>query len=213
MSSAEAVGVGDFIVEDGAALASMVSSLRTSSFSSSESLRMITLPSSGGPRTPRLRSSKSLLVNSSSREVSRMRPSSSKDEEISTTGTFSEGAPCSSTGKQGRHEEISNGDLGGGGDLDDAGGGVEPPLGDEELSLQGERECLVPLLSSIMAKRRREENSKRESKGMRDGYQRKMKEIFISVKRCSATVMGIVSIPARPLAHVALKIMHHAPVI
>jgi hypothetical protein len=90
-----------------------------------------------------------------------MRPSSSEDEDRTTTGTFSKGPPCSNTGEQGRHEEISNGDPGGGGDPDSADGGVELPLDEEKPSLEGERECLVPLLSSIVPKRRgREENPK-----------------------------------------------------
>jgi hypothetical protein len=54
------------------------------------------------------------------------------------------------------------GDPGGGGDPDGAGGGVEPLLSDEEPSLEGEWERLVPLLFSIMAKRRRQENPKRK---------------------------------------------------
>jgi hypothetical protein len=90
------------------------------------------------PRTLRLRSPNSLLVNSSSCEVSGMIPSSFKDEDRSTTRTFSEGLPCSNTDEQGWHEEISDGDPGDGGDPDSVGGGVEPPLGDEEPSLEGE---------------------------------------------------------------------------
>jgi hypothetical protein len=106
-------------------------------------------------------------VNSSSHEVSGMRPSSSKDEDRSTTGTFLEGLSCSNTGEQGRREEISDGDPGGSGDLDSGGGCVEPPLGEEEPSMEGVRKCLVPLLSSIMAKRRRrEENPKQGSERM-----------------------------------------------
>jgi hypothetical protein len=88
-----------------------------------------------------------------------MRPSSSEDEDRSTTGTFSEGPPCSNTNEQGRHEEISDRDPGGSEDPDDADGGVEPLLSDEEPSLEGERERLVPLLSSIVAKRRRGEKN------------------------------------------------------
>jgi hypothetical protein len=52
------------------------------------------------------------------------------------------------TGEQGRCEEISE-DPGGGGDLDGADGGVLASLGEELPSAKGERECLVPLLSSI----------------------------------------------------------------
>jgi hypothetical protein len=51
---------------------------------------MIILTSSGDPRTSRLRSPKSLLVNSSSRETSVMRSPSSEDEERSTTRAFLE---------------------------------------------------------------------------------------------------------------------------
>jgi hypothetical protein len=100
----------------------------------------------------------------------------------STTGTFSKGPPCSNTGERGRHEEISDGDPGGGGgDPDSTDGGVEPPLGEEEPSLDGERECLVPLLTSNVAKRRkREENHKQRQERMRDDYQCKTKEIFIA---------------------------------
>jgi hypothetical protein len=53
------------------------------------------------------------------------------------------------TGKQGRREEISDGDPGGGRDLDGAGGGVLASLGEGLSSAEGERECLVSLLSSI----------------------------------------------------------------
>jgi hypothetical protein len=76
------------------------------------------------------------------------------------------GLPWSNIDEQGQREEISDGDPCGGGDPDSVSGGVEPPLNDEEPSLDGERECLVPLMSSsIVAKRRRrEENPKRESK-------------------------------------------------
>jgi hypothetical protein len=96
-----------------------------------------------------------------------MRPSSSEDEDRSTIKTFSEGPPCSNTGEQGQREEISDGDPGGGGDPESVDGGVESSLGKEEPSLEGEREHLVPLLSSIVAKRRgREGKLKRSQKGM-----------------------------------------------
>jgi hypothetical protein len=58
--------------------------------------------------------------------------------------------PCSNTGEQGWHEEISNGDPSGGGDLDGIDGGVLVSLGDGIPSLEGERERLVSLLSSIV---------------------------------------------------------------
>jgi hypothetical protein len=57
--------------------------------------------------------------------------------------------PYSNTNGQGRHE-VSNGDPGDGGDPDGAKGGVLVSLGDGLPSLVGERECLVPLLSSIV---------------------------------------------------------------
>jgi hypothetical protein len=61
--------------------------------------------------------------------------------------------------------ETFDGDPGGGGDSDGADGGVEALLGNEESSLEGEWERLVPLLSSIMVKRRRrEEKPKRKVK-------------------------------------------------
>jgi hypothetical protein len=39
------------------------------------------------------------------------------------------------------------------------------------------------------------------------------KEVFIAVKRHDATVMAAVLILACPVVHIALKIVHHAPVI
>jgi hypothetical protein len=162
----EAVGAGDLTAEDGTTSVSAASSSHTSS-SSSESLRLMTLPSSGGPRSLQLRSPKSFLANSSSREVSGMRPYSSKDEDRSTTRTFSEGSPCSNTDEPGRHEEISDGDPGGGGDLESVDGGIELPLGEEEPSLEGEPERLVPLLSFIVDKTRgKEENPKQRTGGI-----------------------------------------------
>jgi hypothetical protein len=57
--------------------------------------------------------------------------------------------PCLNTGEQGQCKEISYGDPSGTGDPDGAGGGVMAPLGEGLLSVEGERERLVPLLSSI----------------------------------------------------------------
>jgi hypothetical protein len=57
---------------------------------------------------------------------------------------------CSNTGEQRRREEISDGDPGGGGDPDGTGGAVLVSLDDGLPSLEGEREHLVPLLSSII---------------------------------------------------------------
>jgi hypothetical protein len=58
--------------------------------------------------------------------------------------------PWSNIGEQGRCEKISNGDPGGGGVLDGVSGRVLVSLGDGLPSLEGERERLVPLLSSIV---------------------------------------------------------------
>jgi hypothetical protein len=88
--------------------------------------------------------------------MSRMRSSSSEEEERSTTEIFLEGPPCSRTSWQGWREETSEWDPGGGGDPDVTGSGVETLLGGEEPSLKGEQELLLSLLSSIVAKRRRE---------------------------------------------------------
>jgi hypothetical protein len=46
-------------------------------------------------------------------------------------------------------KEISDGDLGGSGDPDGTGGGVLASLGEGLPSVEGERERLVPLLTSI----------------------------------------------------------------
>jgi hypothetical protein len=124
-----------------------------------------------------------------------------------------EGPPCSRTSWQGWREETSEWDPGGGGDPDVTGSGVETLLGGEEPSLKGEQEHLLSLLSSIVAKRRREKNPKRKSKVMRDGYQRKMNEIFIAIKCLMATVMNVILIPACPLMRVVLKNIHHTLVI
>jgi hypothetical protein len=57
---------------------------------------------------------------------------------------------------------------------------VETLLEGEDPSIEGVLGRLVPFLSSIVLKRRkREGNPNRERKGIRDGYQRKTKEIFI----------------------------------
>jgi hypothetical protein len=92
-ASVKVVEAGDRVAEEGAASVPVVFSSRTFYSSSSESLRMMILPSLGGPRMSRLRSPKSLLANSSSREVSVIRHSSSEDEERSTIGAFSEDPP------------------------------------------------------------------------------------------------------------------------
>jgi hypothetical protein len=71
-------------------------------------------------------------------------------EERSTTGIPSEGPPCSYTGDSDLWDETSGGKPGGGGDPDGEGSGVEALLGEEEGPLAVERECLVPLLSSVV---------------------------------------------------------------
>jgi hypothetical protein len=58
-------------------------------------------------------------------------------------------APCSKTSEQGWREEISDGDPSDGGDPDGIRGGVLVSLSEGLLSSDGERERLVPLLSSI----------------------------------------------------------------
>jgi hypothetical protein len=78
-----------------------------------------------------------------------MRSHSSEDEERSTTRVFPEDPLCSHIGERGQCEETSDGDVSGGGDPEGAGGGVSVPSGDGLPSLEGERACFVPLLSSI----------------------------------------------------------------
>jgi hypothetical protein len=104
----------EFAAEGGAASALTVVSSCVSS-SSPESLMTMILPSSGGPRISRLRSPKSCLVNYSSREVSATVSSSLGEKVMSTTGTGSEGPPCSLGGKQRRRDEVAGGDCVGGG--------------------------------------------------------------------------------------------------
>jgi hypothetical protein len=70
-------------------------------------------------------------------------------EEWSSIGIFSEALPCSNTSEQGRRNEATDGDPGGGGDLDDVGGGVSVSSGKGLPPAEGECSCLVPLLSSI----------------------------------------------------------------
>jgi hypothetical protein len=48
---------------------------------------------------------------------------------------------------------------------------------------------------------------------MRDGYQRKTKEMFIVVKHHNAIVMCVILIPVHPLVRVALKTVHRVLVI
>jgi hypothetical protein len=94
-----------------------------------------------------------------------MGPSSSEDEERSTAGVFPEDPPCSNTDERGQSEETSGGDFSGGSDPEGDGGGVLALLGEELLSLEGERARLVPLLSSIVHKpRARKVNPKQARK-------------------------------------------------
>jgi hypothetical protein len=109
----------------------------------------MTLSSPGGLRMSRLRSPKSFLMSSASCKVSTMKFSSSKDEERSIIGVVSEVLPCSNTGEQGRRNETSDGDPGGGEDPDGAGGGVLVSSCRGLPSAEGECSCLMPLLSSI----------------------------------------------------------------
>jgi hypothetical protein len=124
----------------------------TSTFSSSKSLRMMILLSLGGPRKPWLCLPYNHWVNSKSREVSTIKSSSSKDEDRSITGAFSEGPPCSNTGERGRCETTSDRDPGGDGDPDRADRGVLESLGAGLPSVEGERSRLMSLLSSIVGK-------------------------------------------------------------
>jgi hypothetical protein len=71
------------------------------------------------------------------------------NEEGSIIGVFPEALPCSNTGEQGRCDETSDGDSGGGGDPDDVDGGVLTSSGRGLPSAEGERSHLMPLLSSI----------------------------------------------------------------
>jgi hypothetical protein len=104
---------------------------------------MIILPSPGGLRMSRLISPKSFLAISSSRKVSTI------NEEGSSIGIFSEALPCSNISEQGRRDEATDGDPGGGRDPDGVGGGVSASPGKVLPSTEGERSRLVPLLSSI----------------------------------------------------------------
>jgi hypothetical protein len=71
------------------------------------------------------------------------------NEEGSSIGIFPEALPCSNTSEQGWGNEATDGDPDGGRDLDGAGGGVLASSGKGLPPAEGERSCLVPLLSSI----------------------------------------------------------------
>jgi hypothetical protein len=102
----------------------------------------------------RLRSPKSFLASSSSREVSAKKSPSPEDEARSIIGTGSEGPSCSHGGKQRRRDEVSGGDCIGGGDPERDEGDVEALLGEEDPSLEGEQGRLRFFLSSIDLKQR-----------------------------------------------------------
>jgi hypothetical protein len=74
---------------------------------------------------------------------------SSEDKERSITGAFLEEPPYSNTNEQGRRDDISDGDPDGGEDSDGVSSGVLTSLGEGLPSVEGERSCLRPLLSSI----------------------------------------------------------------
>jgi hypothetical protein len=75
-----------------------------------------------------------------------------------------EGPTCSNTGERGRWEDTSDGDSDGRGDLDGTGGGVLVSLGEGLPSVEGERERLVSLLSSIDGKRGQAEQTLSEGR-------------------------------------------------
>jgi hypothetical protein len=75
--------------------------------------------------------------------------SSSFEDEKNRSPKPSQSPPNSNTDEQGRREEVSDGDLGDGGDPDGTGGGVLTSLGEGLSFAEGEHERLVHLLSSI----------------------------------------------------------------
>jgi hypothetical protein len=78
---------------------------------------------------------------------------------------FPERPPCSNTGEQGRCEEISDEDPGGGGgDPDGADDGVLESLGEGLPSAKGECGRIVPLLSSIARELRTGERNPKQKK-------------------------------------------------
>jgi hypothetical protein len=142
-------GAGEFLVEGGAASVSAVISSCSSS-SSAESLRTMTLPSPGSPRSSWLSSPKSLQAISSAHMMSGKISSSSKER--STTGITSEGPSCSRIGEGGLCGNASGDDTSGGTESDGDGYGVQATLEDEEEPLAEEREHLMPLFFSIAHK-------------------------------------------------------------
>jgi hypothetical protein len=91
-----------------------------------ESLRMMMLSSSGGPRRPQLRSPKSFRAISSSCEV--LGAASSSSEDRSTTNNPLEGLPCSYIGGSSPWNKTSGEEDGGGEDQVGEGGGIEASL-------------------------------------------------------------------------------------
>jgi hypothetical protein len=77
--------------------------------------------------------------------------------ERSIIGAFLAESPCSKTGEQGRREEISYRDPGGGRDPYGIDGGVLTSLGEGFPSGEGERSRLMPLWSSIDGEQRARE--------------------------------------------------------
>jgi hypothetical protein len=104
------------------------------------------------------RSLKSLLANSSSHEISGMRPSTSEDEERFITGAFLKGSLAQTPVSLGSVRRPSTGTPAMVVNLEGVGDGVGAPLGDGLPSLVGERAHLVPLLSSIDRKRKERRN-------------------------------------------------------
>jgi hypothetical protein len=92
--------------------------------------------------------------------------SSSEDEDRSITRAFPLILPCSNTGEQGLHEEISDGDSGGGGDPNGVGGEVLTSLDEGFPSTEGEREHFMHLLSSISGYQRARERNPKKSRKM-----------------------------------------------
>jgi hypothetical protein len=141
------------------------------------------LSSPGGHRKLRLRSPKSLLSNSSSREVSAIRHSSLERQRKIHHWSLTGGSPYSNNSECGQHEETSAWYFSSNGDPEGAGGGVLAPLGDGLFSLEIERARCVPLLSSIDCKRgARKVNLGEKERRYAIWLSTKMNEIFIALE-------------------------------
>jgi hypothetical protein len=81
-------------------------------------------------------------------------------------GTFLEEPPCSNIGEQGRCDEISDRDPGGGRDPDGAGGGVLASLGEGLPYVEGERSRLMPLFPLLVVSRGQERGTLKQIKEM-----------------------------------------------